>query len=357
MHRGLSWLSGAALALVGSACGAPPSEQIASHRQAILGGAVDSNDPAVVYILINGTGSTQTNVATGTIIAPHVVLTAAHVVNVFASSTYRIFTGPELDHDGGNPGPQYWLNAKETHADPGYNARVRTSGHDLALIILGDPTNIKPAPYNRAPADLSWIGRSIRSVGYGVTSPDDSIGESAGIRRQGATQISMLGTYFLSSMTGGEQPCGGDSGGPAFMDIDGVEAIVGVDSSGDASCAGSTFTRVDTSAAFIDQWIAQVDPDFLSDGGADAGPADPVDAGGSDDDGSTGAGGADMQPIDQGTDVQDSGGCAMGHGSSTAAWPWIALALAAVSRRARSIASAKRRCSTGQRPPRTRRAR
>ena len=50
--------------------------------------------------------------------------------------------------------------------------------------------------------------------------------------------------------------CNGDSGGPAFMRIDGVETIVGVTSYGNADCSDGGFdARVDSDLAFIDTYL------------------------------------------------------------------------------------------------------
>jgi hypothetical protein len=46
--------------------------------------------------------------------------------------------------------------------------------------------------------------------------------------------------------------CGGDSGGPVFLEVDGAERIVGVTSFGDPACTRGTNTRVDVHAAFLE---------------------------------------------------------------------------------------------------------
>ena len=64
------------LALCAASCGAPGSEAPASdaRQAAITNGAGDANDAAVVALL-TADGLLQ---CSGTLIAPHVVLTAAH---------------------------------------------------------------------------------------------------------------------------------------------------------------------------------------------------------------------------------------------------------------------------------------
>jgi secreted trypsin-like serine protease len=259
---------GAALGLAAASCGGAAEEPRGARRQPIIDGTEDADDPAVVYIVISS-GMGQAAAATGTVVSPHVVLTAAHVLSVFDTPTFRVFTGKNQMETGSNP--DEWLSVREAHADPGFNPRVTTSGHDVAVLILSGATAIPPLEFNRAPATLAWIGMSVRTVGYGITSNTDVVGATAGVRRQGMTAISGVNTYSFSSAMGEEQPCGGDSGGPAFASIDGIEVLAGVVSNGDPMCNGVSFARVDTSAAFVDPWIAMLDPELPLDGGGDRG--------------------------------------------------------------------------------------
>ena len=241
-------------------CGGSPREQdLGLSRAAIVGGATDFDDAAVVYVLILS-GDAGASLGTGTVVSPHVVLTAAHVVDRYLgdpAGSFRVFIGVDRRATGSNP--DNWLSVREAHADPGFNARFMGSGHDVGVLILDAPTVIPPKPINRAPVDMTWVGKSMRIVGYGITSSDDINATTSGLRREATTSIQSVGSSFLGTAGSTEQPCGGDSGGPGMVIIDGVEKVAGVVSTGDATCTTESFARVDVSAAFVDQWIAAVD--------------------------------------------------------------------------------------------------
>jgi uncharacterized protein (TIGR03382 family) len=54
--------------------------------------------------------------------------------------------------------------------------------------------------------------------------------------------------------------CNGDSGGPAFMTLGGVEVIVGITSFGDSNCTQGSDTRVDVFGTFVDTYVQMFDP-------------------------------------------------------------------------------------------------
>ena len=71
----MAW--GPALALV-VGCGGSPLERVGSGSSAIVGGEEDPGDPAVVAIY--AASSAGSALCTGEVIAPRVVLTAAHCI-------------------------------------------------------------------------------------------------------------------------------------------------------------------------------------------------------------------------------------------------------------------------------------
>jgi V8-like Glu-specific endopeptidase len=312
----------AVVALGAASCGSSPAEPWATQREAIIDGTEDPGDPAVVYIIIDS-GDGHFAAATGAVVSPHVVLTAGHVLSVFDAPSFRIFAGPNRKDAGENPN---WMYVGEAHADPAFNPKIGTSGHDVSVLILRAPTAIAPLKMNRTPATLSWIGNTVRTVGYGIDSITDVLAESAGVRRQATTTITAVNSTTFSSALGGEQPCGGDSGGPAFMNIDGAEVIAGVVSNGDSTCNGVSFARVDASAAFVDQWIAQFDPASDADAGSDASPTETGE--------DAGPGGAEEDAaVDPGSSEDPVGEppngdvCAM-RGRGGRPWAWTSTALA-----------------------------
>ena len=260
-----------ALALVVlSACSAPSS--VGTVSQGIINGTTDTGDPAVVLLFAAMAGSNQASLCTAEVISPHVLLTAAHCVDpatVGANVTFHVFIGPMFSSS--SPASDF-LTVKETHYDTAFDSMHPENGHDVGIVILTNPTTIAPVPYNRTAIPTTMVGTPARLVGYGITSGSDTMGTSAGTRRQAPSTLAHLDSLFVGLQDGSHGICEGDSGGPAFMSFGGSERIVGVTSFGFQGCpltppsgtpagyeAGND-TRIDIYAGFIDQWVVMFDP-------------------------------------------------------------------------------------------------
>jgi secreted trypsin-like serine protease len=334
-----SWSLALGMATLMTGCSGDPSSPLAQSGEAVIGGSYDLGDPAAVYVYVLGPNNTY-GAGTGTIVSPHVVVTAAHVVNVFAgfaSPSYRIFIDSDKPANGSVA--SNWLSVREAHVDPAYNPSSRT--HDVGVLILDEATRIPPIPLLRRAADATWLGRSIRSIGYGGTSTSDVTASSGGTRTQGTATISSVSQFFFGS-TVGNLPCHGDSGGPGLVTVDDQEVLAGVVSNGNAACTGGAFARVELSLAFVDGWIARVDP-ASADAGTD--PDAPPDEGTASADSDTGGPGPDPDALDDATAEMVDGaageaarapGCSIARGATPAsAWMTLVLLAAAVSRRDR----------------------
>jgi hypothetical protein len=212
---------------------------IATTAQPISGGIDDDGDPAVVALLSRGRA-----VCTGTIVAPHVVLTAAHCA---ALPIDRVFVGA----DPRAPGVLREIVATRTH--PEFNAVNRA--HDLALLVVDPALPGAPIPM-RARDDLV-VGQEVRVVGFGLTEKLDT----APLRkREGIAAIAAVAEQDFSLRPAPAQPCRGDSGGPVLAQIDGAEHLIGVVSDGDIECtARSRAMRVDRElGSFIAPFLAEV---------------------------------------------------------------------------------------------------
>jgi MYXO-CTERM domain-containing protein len=253
-----------------AACSAP--SPVATLSQGIINGTTDTGDPAVVLIFAAMAGSNQASLCTAEVISPHVLLTAAHCVDpatVGANVTFHVFIGPMFSSS--SPASDF-LTVKETHYDTSFDSMHPENGHDVGVVILNDPTTIVPVPYNRTAIPTSMVGTPARLVGYGITSGSDTMGTSAGTRRQAPSTLAHLDSLFVGLQDGAHGICEGDSGGPAFMSFAGTERIVGVTSFGFNGCplmppsgtppgyeAGND-TRIDMYASFIDPYVLMFDP-------------------------------------------------------------------------------------------------
>ncbi|MDB4967224.1 MAG: Vitamin K-dependent protein [Myxococcales bacterium] len=258
-RRNFAPLFGFAIATSFVACtGAPPT---GSQVHSIINGTTDNGDPAVIVVAAQVPGSQMGSLCTGEIISPHVVLTAAHCVSpdtVGAGAKFIVFTGAVLAQGAPN---SMFLPVMETHYDTMFDLNNPTAGHDVGVVILTSPTTITPIKYNRTPLPQTMVGQAARLVGYGLTNPADN--STAGTRREAPTKLASFDSILLNFQDMQHNICEGDSGGPAFMMVDGEEKIVGITSYGYQNCPVSmpgTDTRVDAYAKFIDPYVLQFDP-------------------------------------------------------------------------------------------------
>lgn len=258
---GLAQVASASAMVLALGCGGQPAaaehaESTAQDRSEIIGGTTDTGDDSIVAVYAVAPGATSGALCTGTVIAPTVVLTAAHCVHpdtVGTGVNFYVLTAPDLT-DAAHPSPK--LTVKETHYDPAFDIKNVLNGHDIAVVILDAPTTLKPIPWNGDTMATELTGQPVRLVGYGL---NDSFGQKgAGIKRQVTAKLNSFDSNFVK--TGGLIPwkgiCSGDSGGPVLMKVGGVEKVVGVNSFGILYCLSeSSSTRVDTYKSFIQTYV------------------------------------------------------------------------------------------------------
>jgi hypothetical protein len=215
-------------AALASSCTHP--EELGLAVFAITEGADDPDDPAVIAIRVRGEV-----VCTGTAIAPRVVLTAAHCIAGVALADLAVGLGAAAD------GEQ--IAVTHTRPHPRYHSSFLTD--DVGLVLLAEPAIAAAAapPRLRAPLGESALGGPVRVVGYGRTEPE---GSNAPRKHEGVAALEEIRVRELVVGPGPSLPCTGDSGGPAFVTIDGVELLAGVASHGDPACARTAaYGRVD----------------------------------------------------------------------------------------------------------------
>jgi V8-like Glu-specific endopeptidase len=224
----------------------------AENAAPIIGGETDTGDPSVVAVYAQQVGATSGFLCTGSVIAPTVVLTAAHCVSpseTGAGARFVVLTATDINKRGGQQ-----LAVKEVHANPRWSAHDLENGHDEGIVILAQPTSLAPLPINRTALGPSATGAALRIVGYGLDDGVDQTG--AGVKRQALTKLGQVESTLVEVGDHRRGTCNGDSGGPAFMKLGGVETIVGTTSYGDETCSeGGYDARVDVDLDFIDPFL------------------------------------------------------------------------------------------------------
>jgi len=229
----------------------------AAPAHAIVGGGVPSAE-GVGRSVVTIVGS-RGNFCTGALIAPKLVLTAAHCVQ--PGATYKIV------EYGADRQPQL-QDVSSVAIHPGFSMQAMAAHRataDVALLRLDAPLKGKIASVVGAPQIPILVGSRFTIAGIGVTVRGD--GKSGGTNRvagliasgkPGTLQIRLVDPVGQGKRDG-LGACTGDSGGPAFEDKQGGPVIVGVVSwstgpNGTAGCGGMTGV---TPLTLYRDWILQ----------------------------------------------------------------------------------------------------
>lgn len=257
MHKSASTCFRAALAFAVLLPAMTWASQTAEKR--IIDGTEVPIDQYPTVAVINAETSTGPFGCTGTLIAPTAVLTAAHcVTNDLGFLDFNLATSTV-----GIGGVAYTVS--EIHVHPLYPGWVagQEGVFDVAVLILNTAVpDIAPTPMYES---MPTVGTEVTFAGFGLTGTGETgqiagTGPAAGNVAVGTNVISEVTPMFISWDFEELDPresntAQGDSGGPSFIDVNGVPHVAAVTSWGDIDTAvwgdKSYNVRVDVVAPWI----------------------------------------------------------------------------------------------------------
>lgn len=257
---------------------APVTETSPGAQASIINGdpASIAQFPSLAFVAAKNKFS-----CTGTVIAPRVVLTAAHCVEDLevggftAPREYTVITGRSNPKQAGSGNS---LRVSETHVFPNFDPG--TAYGDAALLVLATPTPAPPiALATAADAALYAGGAGVLLAGWGLTSPrasspPASLRSTSNVVLAPSACKSRSRSYYPPFSVSGQMcttdppdhrngGCFGDSGGPVIAQrADGSPVEIGIVSTGGPQCSTklpNIFTRTDLVSTWAAEWVAAVE--------------------------------------------------------------------------------------------------
>jgi len=272
MKRSLFVILAVVLAMAWVACGTQGDRVLDKNQEPIINGLLPDEPmhDAVVSLHQRSGDSWYPDIyCSGTLIAPDVVLTAAHCldgnhprrVKPISADEVVVYVGDNPINDGYANGSPYIVTEVAVH--PGYDKNAITD--DIGLLRLASQPPVTPVAALPASQGLTSAdeGVVLNFAGFGA---DENDNYNQKLQIDGVLDhlYSEFQIYYYQNEGG---PCFGDSGGPAFIKRGSTPYVAGITSYGDSYCATyGVSTRPDYYDAWINDFIGTVQPDCSEDG-------------------------------------------------------------------------------------------
>jgi len=221
-------LAGLACLVLISSCGDRGHQNFQLTSSHIIDGKIIDAQDSLARYTVGVTNKNVLMVCTGTIIAENIILTAAHCVEHDEAKDMRVVFGSKIR----DPKNTVSAEAVSIHKDYIHDTNI---DNDIALIkIVGKiPSSYKVLDVERSSQLLLEKGTLIKVAGFGKNKNGFFGGGGAGILRKGQVTLDEYSAeekLLVLDQTNENGICNGDSGGGAFVELDGELIQLGVNS-------------------------------------------------------------------------------------------------------------------------------
>jgi secreted trypsin-like serine protease len=194
---------------------------------------------------------------TGTLVAPTVVISAAHCVGFGAPPSAIIFGESDTS-------PAKSIGVTECVASPDYDGN--SAANDISYCLLSEAVTdvpLVPILMGCEADEMLTAGTPVTIVGFGMDESDNY-----GTKREVVTAITNVQDGELFAGGDGKDSCSGDSGGPVFVRLDdGTWRVTGITSYGGECGTGGVYGMMHDNVDWVEQETGiDVTPCFDADG-------------------------------------------------------------------------------------------
>lgn len=255
----------ACVCLAATSAAAAPAGAVMRPRVLDGNGAGIAEWPFIAALVEHNQNAFDGQFCGGSVIAPQIVLTAAHCVSGSTPASIDVVTG-RAQLSAASAGQR--LTVRSILVDPSYNAS--SEHHDAALLVLASPTRAPAVPIAGASdGPLIAVGSAVAVAGWGLLdnnadAPDllhaatiEALSIKGCQNAYGADVTPSLMICAGTPVTGSPDACQGDSGGPLVSTNTGSAELVGIVAFGGERCGDPSAPGVYTRVSAELPWIAR----------------------------------------------------------------------------------------------------